>query len=319
MSISVVYNSAMEIANQWTEIGKEIKGVRFGQQSDARLITKLLREATYAHLHADWHYPADWLGSPGFVIVDGRESGEGSRSLSDRFFGSQLGLEACLAVASEPPPAAWVRVAAVIESSRTPQVLAAMFASIVDYLRGEAVNQLGWLLVESWPEAWLRGLGFEQDNFVETFTKNDHEIPEARNVPGLVIRPVMDTDLPLLERIEAAAFEPLWRHNVASLALARRYALSFDVAELAGQVVGYQFSTPVDAGAHLARMTVDPSFQGAGIGTFLLAYACAGYRRQGVRTISLNTQEDNHASRKLYQRFGFRPSAQRFPVWVVDI
>ncbi len=319
MSVSVVYNSAMEIANQWAEIGKEIDGVRFGQPSDAGIITKLLREATYAHLHADWHYPADWLGSPGFVIVDAGDGGHAARSLTGRLFGSPAGLEACLAVASEPPPAAWVRVAAVLESPRTPQVLAAMFAAVAGYLRQYAVTQLGWLLVESWPERWIRDLGFEQDNFVETFTKNDYEIPVVRDVPNLIIRPVHDTDLPLLQKIEASAFQALWRHSVSSLALARRHALSFDVAELDGEVVGYQFSTPVNAGAHLARMTIDPAYQGAGIGTRLLAHACADYRRQGIGTISLNTQEDNHASRKLYQRFGFHPNGQRYPVWVVNL
>jgi ribosomal protein S18 acetylase RimI-like enzyme len=318
MSLKVVYNSVMEIANQWTQAGEDIRGVRIGQHGDAHVITKLLREATYAHLHADWHYPVDWLGSPGFVVVDG-QGGNGGRSLTDRLFGEKQDLQACLAVAADPPPAAWVRVAAVIEDATMPQILAAMFASIVDYLRQDSITQLGWLLVESWPESWIRGLGFEQDNFVETFIKKDNEFPAVQTVPGLVIRSVQDSDLQMLERIEADAFAPLWRHSKTSLTLAWRHALSFDVAELEGEVVGYQFSTPVQSGAHLARMTVDPAFQGNGVGTFLLAYACEWFRRQGIETITLNTQADNHASRKLYQRFGFRRSGQRFPVWTVDL
>ncbi len=319
MSFRVVYNSVMEIANQWKEAGRSTKGVRIGRREDARILTKLLREATYSHLHADWHYPADWLGSPGFVVVKGDGDGEESRSLSNRLFGSQLELQACLAVAAEPSPAAWVRVAAVIESARTPQMLAAMFASIVDHLHHELVTQLGWLLVESWPEAWIRGLGFEQENYVETFSKKDNEIPSVEAVPGLVIRPVQEIDLPFLEKIESDAFTPLWRHSVTSLTLARRHALSFDVAELDGAVVGYQLSTPVKTGVHMARMTIDPVVQGCGIGTFLLAHACDGYRRQGIETVTLNTQADNHASQRLYQRFGFQPIGQRFPVWIVDL
>jgi ribosomal-protein-alanine N-acetyltransferase len=308
----------MEIANLWTKAGGNIKGVRIGRRDDARVITNLLREATYAHLHADWHYPVDWLGSPGFVVVDSSDGSDGGRSLTDRLFSSQLELQACLAVAADPPPAAWVRVAAVTKTANMPQILAAMFASIIDYLRQDSVSRLGWLLVESWPEAWIRGLGFEQDNFVETFIKNDNELPAVQAVPGLVIRSVQDSDLQLLERIEANAFEPLWRHSKTSLTLARRHALCFDIAELKGEVVGYQFSTPVQSGAHLARMTVDPAFQGSGVGTFLLGHTCERFRRDGIKTISLNTQANNHASRKLYQRFGFRPSGQRFPVWVVD-
>lgn len=319
MSYRVVYNSVMEIANQWKQAGGDVKGVRIGLRGDAQAITKLLREATYTHLHADWHYPVDWLGSPGFVVIEGQDGGNGGRSLTDRLFDPQLDLQACLAAAADPPPAAWVRIAAVADFAHAPQILAAMFASIVDHLRQDSVSQLGWLLVESWPEAWLSGLGFEQDNFVETFIKKDNEIPVVQAVPGLIIRSVQDEDLRLLERIEADAFDPLWRHSETSLRLARRHALSFDVAELDGEVVGYQFSTPVQSGAHLARMTVDPAFQGSGVGTFLLAYACERFRRDGIETITLNTQSDNLASRKLYQRFGFRPSGQRYPVWVVDL
>jgi len=319
MSFRVVYNSVMEIANLWTSAGNEIKGIRIARRDDARAITNLLRRASYAHLHADWHYPVDWLGSPGFVVAGADLADKEDRSLTSHLFGSQLELQACLAVAPDPPPAAWVRVAAAVDSERSPQILSAMFAAIVDSLREESVTRLGWLLVETWPEEWIRGLGFDQENFVETFIKKDSDLPEVKTVPRLLIRPVQDADLSLLERIEAEAFEPLWRHSVTSLRLARRQALSFDVAELDGKVVGYQFSTPVDSGVHLARMTVDPAFQGGGIGTLLLAHACDNYRRQGFKRISLNTQADNLASRSLYQRFGFRPSGQRFPVWVVEL
>jgi ribosomal protein S18 acetylase RimI-like enzyme len=311
----------MEIANLWARLGNDINGVRIARRDDARAITNLLRNAPYTHIHADWHYPVDWLGLPGFIVADagtGRANKE-DESLASRLFGSQVELQACLAVASDPPPAAWVRVAASIDSDRTPQMLSAMFAAAAESLRQDAVTRLGWLLVEPWPEAWIRSLGFEKENFVETFIKNDSDLPLIKAVPGLLIRPVHDTDLPFLERIEEEAFEPLWRHSVASLALARRHALSFDVAQLDGEVVGYQFSTPVESGAHLARMTIDPAFQGGGIGTLLLAHACDNFHRQGLERISLNTQIDNWASRNLYQRFGFRPSGQRFPVWVADL
>ena len=91
------------------------------------------------------------------------------------------------------------------------------------------------------------------------------------------------------------------------------------VAELDGEIVAFQFSTPTESGVHLARITVDPSFQGRGIGALLLANTCEAYRRTGVRTVSLNTQADNSASQSLYRRFGFRPNGQKFPVWSVNI
>ncbi len=59
-------------------------------------------------------------------------------------------------------------------------VLAAMFRAVDEYLRETAVSQLGWLLVESWPQSWIRGLGFEQINSVATFVKEGTDIPAIR-------------------------------------------------------------------------------------------------------------------------------------------
>jgi ribosomal-protein-alanine N-acetyltransferase len=309
----------MEIANRWGAIGGRINGVRTACQDDAQEITALLRYAAYAHLHADWHYPGDWLGNSGFVVAEKNANESHDRTLADRLFGSDNKLRACLAVAADPPPAAWVRVAAVSDSVAAPELLAAMFADLHDRLINSSVTTINWLLIETWPAAWLEELGFTIENYVETFIKHDGETPVIREISGLLIRPVMNEDLPTLEQIEAEAFEPLWRHSAHSLSLAQRQALSFDVAEYHGAVVGYQFSTPVESGVHLARMTIQPAFQKSGIGTQLLAHTCAEYSRLGFENVTLNTQSDNLASQKLYRRFGFQPNGQRFPVWVASL
>jgi ribosomal protein S18 acetylase RimI-like enzyme len=309
----------MEIANQWISNGAEVEGIRTGFQSDAQGITRLLERAPYAHLHADWHYPADWLGSRGFVVHDEAKRIGVADSLTGRLFGSQPNVSACLAVAADPPPAAWVRVAAINEEASAQGVLAALFAGVVEYLQVTAVSRMGWLLVEYWPETWIQGLGFERHNDVDTFVKNGLDIPAVQTNPGLTVRPVGAADLEDLAKIEAEAFDPLWRHSAISLALARRHAFCFDVAEVDGRVIGFQFSTLVRTGAHLSRMTVDPEFQGGGVGSTLLVHAFEQYRRRRINTITLNTQADNQISRRLYQRFGFRPNGQRFPVWALDL
>ncbi|MEZ4590685.1 MAG: hypothetical protein R3D55_06015 [Chloroflexota bacterium] len=46
----------------------------------------------------------------------------------------------------------------------------------------------------------------------------------------------------------------------------------------------------------------------------------AYYHRRGLYTISLNTQMENVASHKLYERFGFQPSGPAAAdFWVLDI
>lgn len=308
----------MEFANDETQPNENSGRLRCASRSDARAITSLLQNAPHTHIHADWHYPADWLGSPGFVLIDETDETVKSGSMTNKIFGSHTSISACLAAAADPPPAAWVRVAAVSETVNAQKALEAMFGLIHEYLRETAVSRLGWLLVETWPKSWIRGLGFERINSVGTFVKAGTDIPDIRYLPDLRFRPVKSSDVEELVRIEANAFQPLWRNSKAGIILARRYAFSFDVVEYFDKVVGYQCSTLLQKGAHLSRIAVDPSAQGNGIGSALLAHAIEGYRQKGVDRISLNTQLDNLGSKQLYERFGFELTGQQFPVWAIQ-
>jgi ribosomal protein S18 acetylase RimI-like enzyme len=276
-----------------------------------------MREAAYGHLHADWRYPSDWLGSPGFVVLE--QSGDSRvMTITRRLFSGDLELPACLAVAADPPPGAWVRVAAFLSAPEPVPVLAAMLSATVPYLAQQGVTELAWLIVEDWPAEWFTALGFRKANMVETLVSEDLLVDHTPFPPGLVLRAAEPADLPALVAIEAAAFEPIWRHSLEGLTLAKGYAFRFDVAEVDDRLIGFQFSTRNARGGHVARMTVHPSAQGQGVGSALLANALQAFRQEGVRTVSLNTQADNLASKRLYTRFGFRLSGDRFPVWTID-
>ena len=127
---------------------------------------------------------------------------------------------------------------------------------------------------------------------------------------------MLETDLEQLASLEKKAFNPLWRHSARGLGLARHQAFSFDVALLQGKIVGFQLSTPSEYGVHLVRLTVDPDTHGLGIGSALLHHAFQQYHRRGKYRVTLNTQIDNEASQRLYRKFGFFASGQRFPVWL---
>ena len=309
----------MEIANHWSQLATGDLEVRVAQQSDAESITRLLRDASYSHIHADWHYPSEWLGSPSFVLIPSSGDRTTRDSLANRLFGAASPLNACLGVGADPPPAAWVRVAAVANELDGEAQMAGMLAAIYDPLREAGVEQVAWLLVESWPESWLRNLGFDIINEVITYEKDDAWIPEVKTPSGLLIEPIRRADLAELAAIEARAFEPLWRHSESALALAARQALSFDVAWLGERPIGFQFSSATRRGAHLSRITVDPAAQRTGVGRTLLAHALRGYRRQGITSVTLNTQLDNIASQKLYEQFGFRHNWERFPIWSLEL
>lgn len=314
-----MYNSVMEFANQWTNADNleldEISAVRIAKKSDAPAITRLLNGTRFTHYHVDWWVPVDWLGDAGFVVVQKETEAAQPPSL----LMPRDEMLACLAVTADPPPAAWVRLTAVSPHLDPHDTLINMFAPVVEHLQKTAVTEVGWLVLNPWPLPVLPELGFTEFSGIETYTKNNLDLPSMKSVPELRIRSVVERDFEGLAALETAVFEPLWRFSKETLRLARRDAVSFDVAYLGDRLVGYQISSGGRFGAHLVRLTIAPDLQGYGIGTAIFAHAIKEYERRGYQHITLNTQVDNDASHRLYKKFGFSPSGEQMPLWVMEI
>ncbi|MGD2077438.1 MAG: GNAT family N-acetyltransferase [Chloroflexota bacterium] len=282
--------------------------VRQAVGDDAGEIGRLLGIAWLRHVHADWHLPVDWIGTPGFVLC---ELAHDERTME---------LVACLAVGADPPPAAWVRVAAVMRGESSLQQLREMLAVVLPWLQENQVSILGWLTESSWPSRWLRALGFTEVNRIITYSL-DLRATELTETIRPRIRPATVVDMARLADIEQLAFEPLWRHSRHGLLLAFRQAVSFDVAEIDDRIVGFQYSVAGadDVSVHLVRLTVTPEAQGRGIGSDLMRTAFLGYKRIGAARVTLNTQADNHASHHLYERFGFKREGGGAAVWAIRL
>lgn len=302
----------MQLANSHTTGIDRLPGVRRGELADAPALQRLLQTAELIHTHIDWRPPGDWLAWPGFYVYD-LSRGDGEDHVPRSMFGNNpYTVSACLAVTADPPPAAWVRLAAFLEANFSQAW--ALFSAVVERL-DPAIEEIAWFVDEDWPLAWVERLGFVPAGEVISFLKTDTTYPAFDAPAGLVIRPAKADDLPALAAMEAKAFAPRWRHSAEGLFLAWQRAFSFDVALLAGEPVGFQMSHGGRGKAHLSRMTVEPALQRRGIGAALLAHAIDDYQAREVRTITLNTQADNEPSQRLYRRFGFRPVGDTWPVW----
>ena len=122
----------------------------------------------------------------------------------------------------------------------------------------------------------------------------------------MIIRPVdLKRDLEALLHIEAACFEDLWRYDTISFTDIAATHPYFVVAELNGNVVGYQFNALDADYGYLIRIAVHPSASGQGIGVRLMAEAVHFFQEAHVTRIMLNTQEDNTHAHRLYEWFGF--------------
>ncbi len=114
-------------------------------------------------------------------------------------------------------------------------------------------------------------------------------------------------DLPAVRAVDVQAFDDFWRYDEPLL---ERYMASDRVglAYRDQQVVGYTLSTLHGPEATLGRLAVTPAEQGRGIGAALLAEAIAAAARDGARGITLCTQAENAASRRVYCTAGFKES-----------
>ena len=127
---------------------------------------------------------------------------------------------------------------------------------------------------------------------------------------------MQENDLFEVEEVDHDAFGSFWHNSFDALLRAREQSYYASVAEDQDRVIGYQISTGSPFGAHLARLGVRKEAQGRGVGSALVHDLIQqGGALQSGR-LSVNTQDDNAASLRLYQRLGFARTGEYYPVFV---
>jgi ribosomal protein S18 acetylase RimI-like enzyme len=126
-------------------------------------------------------------------------------------------------------------------------------------------------------------------------------------------------DLPAVQALDAAAFDPIWQQSQEMLEAAFRQAAIATVAEGSDGLVGYQISTAGVGGGHLARLAIHPRAQRRGIGYALVHDLLTQFVRRGTLQVTVNTQDDNLASLALYKKAGFHPTGESYPIFQVHL
>lgn len=153
--------------------------------------------------------------------------------------------------------------------------------------------------------------GLSQIEEVITF---ELDRPWAISYPTFTLsfEPVRPGDLPAMAAllaIDHAAFPWLWWNSPGEFAA----YLDTPGAQLylgwqEGQPIAYVGVTAYSEWGHLDRVAVLPTSQGHGFGQQALAFAIERLVVSGARRVGLSTQQLNHRSQRLYERFGFRRS-----------
>lgn len=264
----------------------------------------LIHDHYYVHQHLDWHEIERWLGiasGPGVVAVDGH---------------TVVGVLA----ASEPyNHTAWLRVIALHDRANLRSVLNVLWPSLRDALRAQGVRS-AWLLISvDWLRDYAPLLGMAPVETIVTLKRTALHMPPQRNTSVQVI-PAEAEHLETLLMIDNSAFAPPWQMTREEMRQALRMAENSTLAlDPGGSPIGYQISTRYHDTGHLARLAVLPDIQSRGVGGAMLHALILAMHRRGARVMTVNTQETNLRSQRLYGYYHFRRNGYDMPVWAVDL
>jgi len=146
-------------------------------------------------------------------------------------------------------------------------------------------------------------------------------------VETVLIRSLVEEDLPSILRIEEATYPTPWTAGIFrdELAAPGRVYL---VAEESDEIVGYSGLMLVLPEAHVTSVTVDRQRRGSRIGTRLMLRICQEALAAGANSLTLEVRVSNRSAQALYQRFGMAPVGVRkkyykdedaLVMWVHDI
>ncbi|HSG80052.1 MAG TPA: GNAT family N-acetyltransferase [Acidimicrobiia bacterium] len=177
---------------------------------------------------------------------------------------------------------------------------------------GDCLMTLGTLGVEdvlspplprSAQRPWLEA-GFQMHSQLELLRLDLNRIA----APDHLVAPGDLAHLAEALRIDAAAFDPFWRFDrtamLEALQSTPKSALHI-VRRPDGHLAGFAITGLGTAIAYLQRVAVEPDWQGQGLGRSLVRTSAWWAKRNGARSLMLNTQVENTGAIALYESEGF--------------
>lgn len=277
--------------------------VRPATQDDRRNLANLIHFETQVHRHLDWRGPLDWLGFAPYLVLEQRGK-----------------IIAALACPPDPDKVAWIRLFAVNQGFAVKQAWEMLWPDVLIILREtQDIERVAALPLQPWFAELLQDFAFSESDQVVMLNCNLDNLQLKPAIREAMVRLMNYDDIPEVARIDHAAFEPIWRNSLGSLQLAYSQASLATVAEIEGEIVGYQISTATPVGGHLSRLAVLPENQNRSIGYSLLSDLLLHFKARGALRITVNTQKTNSTSLHLYQKAGFRLTGEQYPVYIYPI
>ncbi len=268
-------------------------------------VLSLLFYSQRTHSHLDWYHPGVWLDSERFLM-----------------WVAQTGTDEIAGFVGVSQPlnrTTWVRLMAVRQGYDPAAIIRAVWPPLRNELLARDTKLLAVLVVNRWLTSYLSAIGMHYLEDVVTLYRRGTAIPDPPDT-SVMVEPAYLDDLDAIINVDHNAFNAPWQMSPYDLRQAQRQAASCTLAKASdGQVIGYQLSTQHRTTAHLARLAVAPQRQGRRVGAALLHHLVQTLNTRGVRSITVNTQDSNVRSQRLYERYGFERNGFDLPVWQMPL
>ncbi len=268
--------------------------------SDTSEIALFIEHASLSHRHLDWTPLFDWIHENPFLI-----------------YKQDNNIDGILACPPDPDQVAWIKCFACSSKNDSQVIFSSLLCEAKNDL-SHRVNHLYALGLNDWFKQLLEANQFDiyQEVVVLSYnSKTFNTMPMCK----ATIRPMELHDIDEVARVDYLSFEPIWSISHKGLQAAFFQSEHASVAEFEDKIVGYELSTANQYSAHLARVAVLPQFQHEQIGYHLVDEMIRSFHQRGIHEITVNTQNTNHVSLKLYQKIGFNPTGDRFQIYRIEV
>jgi ribosomal protein S18 acetylase RimI-like enzyme len=282
-----------------TNLSEKQLVVREAVEGDRQKISNILHFELRIHRHLDWRSPLEWLGRGPFIVAE--EQGH---------------LVGALACPVDPEGVAWLQLFVASTSHPVADIWRPLWSKALSMLKRYQGLILAAIPMQDWLVTLLKNEGFTLSNQIIVLLWSYDQPLERVNCPSVTIRLMQPEDLHAVWQVDNHAFKVLWQNSLSSLQLAFQQSSIATVAEGETGILGYQISTTSTMGGHLARLAVLPDYQNKRIGYVLVNDLLRQFVFRGVFHVTVNTQADNIASLRLYEKMGFRLSGESYPVYV---
>ena len=272
--------------------------IRQATREDQQQLANLIHFGTLVHRHLDWRPPLEWIGKQPFLVLERDKR-----------------LIAALACPPDPKSVVWLRLFVAYDEQDLAYSWKALWSQALEMISPDLDLEIAAIPLQKWFQKLLEKSRFHTSTDVVMLIWDTAVIPDKQSSPEITIRPMNIDDLNQVEILDKSAFGTIWHNSRISLEYAFRQAAIATIAEIEGVIVGYQISTSMQMGGHLARLATHPRYQCQGIGSAILCDLLVQFIQRGALRITVNTQEDNLASIALYENSGFSRTGETYPVY----